>query len=189
MEESCAFIQQKFHRFLQEFYLYNVHRHLASLDVGPRKSPSVSAVIKEKIATADGKRWRRHVSRVRDPWSMCCVQTSCSKLVACNVDHSVIRPRETEQFSNKFYRIYMTWVCFLEKGVWGDWKDMPYTLIPPSHTHLAQGTVSSVRCFATKGQFWLEKAAFHRAALYTRGLILILHLHPPHPPLSCGTSV
>jgi len=45
------------------------------------------------------------------------------------------------------------------------------------YTHLAQ-RVSYLRCFATKGQFWLE-TAFHRTALHTRGLILIPHLHPP----------
>jgi hypothetical protein len=56
---------------------------------------------------------------------------------------------DRRQFPNKFYRIYMTWVCFLEKGMGGEWKDIPHTLIPPLHTHLAQ-RVGSLALFCNK---------------------------------------
>jgi len=47
---------------------------------------------------------------------MSCVKTSYTKLWPAS-DHYLIQPRAAGQFSNKFYRIYMTRICFLEKGV------------------------------------------------------------------------
>jgi hypothetical protein len=52
---------------------------------------------------------------LKDSWSVRRVQTSCTQLL--EYDHNLIPPRERRQFPNKFYRIYMTWVCFLEKGM------------------------------------------------------------------------
>lgn len=52
---------------------------------------------------------------LKDAWSVRRVQTSCTQLL--KYDHNLIPPRERGQFPNKFYRIYMTWVCFLEKGM------------------------------------------------------------------------